>query len=101
MDVSDSIFFTDGVNTSKPFNSSAVKIRFRGINSMPQNVSTTVERTRLNLLGNPSNDVYTDPVSTIQLVKSITIEAKIEARDGFGAVASPLITVTIIANQPC
>ena len=101
MDVSDSIFFTDGGNIGKPFNSSAVKIRFRGINSMPQNVSTTVERTRLNLLGNPSNDVYTDPVSTIQLVKSITIEAKIEARDGFGAVASPIITVTIIASLPC
>jgi len=45
--------------------------------------------------------VDTQPVSTSQLVKSITIEAKIEARDGFGAVASPLITVTIVAQNPC
>ena len=101
MDVSNSIFFTDGVNTSKPFNSSAVKIDFKGINAIPSASSTDVEATRLNLLGNPSNDVIQVPTLTSQLVKSITIEAKIEARDGFGAVASPLITVTIVAQNLC
>ena len=101
MDVSNSIFFTDGVNTSKPFNSSAVKIDFQGINSIPQDFLARFDRTRLNIFNNPSNNVFETTAQTSQLVKSITIEAEIEARDGFGAVASPLITVTIVAQNPC
>ena len=102
MDVSNSIFFTDGVGISrKPFNSSAVKIDFQGINSIPQDFLARFDRTRLNIFNNPSNDVFETTAQTSQLVKSITIEAEIEARDGFGAVASPLITVTIVAQNPC
>jgi hypothetical protein len=98
-DISSSIFFTDGITTSKPFNSSAVKIDFKGLNFFRDRASVDV--TRLNILGKPTNDVSQQSVSTSQLVKSITIEAEIEARDGFGAVASPLITVTIVAQNPC
>ncbi len=100
-DASSSIFFTDGITSSKPFNSSAVKINFHGVSRLSQHGGGVFDFNRLNYFGNPTNQYETYSISTSQLVKSITIEAKIEARDGFGAVASPLITVTIVAQNLC